>query len=431
MLPLITKIATGLTGPTAPLEATLTRIPTDQPLPRSSHSLSIIQGRAYIFGGEVQPREPADNEMHVFILPSSAVSQTDYQAIPPLPGTPNGGVPDPRLGHSAAVIGHRIYVWGGRSGKDMKALDENGRVWVFSTRTSRWSSLDPAPGSPVPPPRSYHSSTSCEHPLPDPRDKTEHPIVEDEAKDFVEPVTGHGTIFIHAGCDASGGRLSDVWAFDIAARTWSPFPDAPGPARGGACLTFAGDRLYRFGGFDGQSELGGQLDYLDISVAMFDDQGGKGELCVSPQSGQWHSIAFAPNGHCPGPRSVAGLHRVTTGQGRSYLLLLMGERSPSNSGHGSAGQFWDDIWSFQLKPDGMTSASVKDGSKSLLGRKTGEETWAEVKIVRANSQEQDLPQACGWFASATMDIDQAKVVIWGGLNGLNERVGSGWIVSVQ
>ena len=47
----------AIAKPTMPLKASWRRVPSDTLLPRSSHSLSIIKGKAYIFGGEKKPRE--------------------------------------------------------------------------------------------------------------------------------------------------------------------------------------------------------------------------------------------------------------------------------------------------------------------------------------------------------------------------------------
>lgn len=37
-------------------------------LQRSSQILSVVGGRAYIFGGELRPREPRDNDVHAVSL---------------------------------------------------------------------------------------------------------------------------------------------------------------------------------------------------------------------------------------------------------------------------------------------------------------------------------------------------------------------------
>ena len=406
---------------TMPLRASFQPIPTSASLPRSSHSLSIVKGRAYIFGGEVQPREPVDNSMHILTLPSSSVVEADYKSIPASPSAP-----PPRVGHTAAVVADRIYIFGGRGGKEMTPLEENGRVWVFDTMTMSWSYLDPAEKSPYPAPRSYHASVASEHPL----------AVKSSTPGDSE-IQHHGTLFIHAGCPTND-RLADTWSFDIAARYWSKLPDAPGPARGGTSLALARDRLYRFGGFDGNDEIGGGIDYLELAKGTFDDKAGKGELAITLRSGKWETIPYTSeaDGSGPGKRSVAALHPVTTGQGRNYLLLLLGERNPSSSGHAAAGAFWDDVWSYQLRPDGMTAASFKDATRMLVGAKTAEGTWAKVEIPEFSMKEGDLtgnrPQARGWFASAQgADVGNGSVVLWGGLNESNERLADGWILTIE
>lgn len=133
-------------------------------------------------------------------------------------------------------------------------------------------------------------------------------------------------------------------------------------------------------------------------------------------------------------RSVAGLHFVTTGQGRDYLLLLLGEKNASANGHEGAGQFWDDVWSFQIQPKSMTAASLKDAARRLVGAKTGEGSWAKVDIPKSTKAEGQLayPSARGWFASAQGgDIGKDSVVLWGGLTSDNERAGDGWILTIE
>jgi N-acetylneuraminic acid mutarotase len=426
--------AVAIARATMPVKATWRRIRTDQKLPRSSHSLSVIKSKAYIFGGEEKPREPVENHMHVFTLPSSEDDEVDYQIIPAVASAGAGDVPPPRVGHTASKVDDRIYVFGGRGGKEMKPLEEQGRVWVYDTKLNSWSFLDPSEGSPFPDSRSYHASTSTEHPMSQvavASASTKGPMNESPFGVAGSGLDDHGTIFIHGGCPASG-RVADVWAFDIASKTWSRYPDPPGPARGGPCLTFTRNRLYRFGGFDGKQELGGPLQYLSLTRCTFDDEGGKGELGVAPLTGQWETVEPPSDTNVPGNRSVAGLQPVTSGQGRNYLLLSLGERDPSSAGHEAAGKFWDDVWSFQLPPDGMTAASLKDATKQLFGGKTAEGTWARCDIPEASKTgHTEHPGQRGWFASDRQDTDFSSVIIWGGVTSDNSRAGDGWILTVQ
>lgn len=407
------------------VKATFQQISTSQPLPRSSHTLSIVKGKAYIFGGEIRPREPVDNAVHIFTLPSSSVAEADYQCVPATSRHPGAEVPCARVGPTATTLSDRIYVFGGRGGKEMQPLEEKGRVWVFDTISHSWSYLDPVPGTQYPEARSYHASTANEHPLPSKE-------VSGLSPSGVSDLDDHGTIFIHGGCPASG-RTADVWSFDIAARTWAPLPDAPGPPRGGPCLAFAQNRLYRFGGFDGKNELGGQIDFLEMAKSTIDDHSGKDELMVIPRTGNWETIEIAPDAPNPGKRSVAGFHAVTTGQGRNYLILIFGEGDPSTQGHEGAGKFYSDVWSYQLKPEGMTAASLTDATLQLVGSETAEGTWSQVHAAEATMENGKLvtPGARGWFASAEGgDIGRDSVVLWGGIDEKNERKGDGWIIKV-
>ncbi|KAG9229962.1 hypothetical protein BJ875DRAFT_172094 [Amylocarpus encephaloides] len=435
------KIAHGLAQNTHPLKAKWNRID-GPPLPRSSHSLSIIAGRAYVFGGEINPREPVDNDMHIITLPSGSVTTADYRAIPAKPEIAGGEVPEKRVGQTAAVIGERILVFGGRGGKDMKPLEENGRVWIYNTRVDAWTYLDPVPGTPYPAARSYHSSVAIEKPQPGNMrpikidNATEEPRIGKIAANAQtdEQEGGYGTLFIHAGCPNSG-RTGDLWGFDVRSRTWKEFPAGPGKPRGGSSIVVSKQRIYRYGGFNGEGEEGGQLDYLELGLDQFCSPGDAEEVGIVSK-GAWQTLNFKEeNMSCPGNRSVAGLQAITTGMGREYFILIMGERDPSSEGHDGAGKFWGDVWTFQAPPQGMTAASFKDATWQALGRETGEGQWSQVAVSDAEGVEGEdihklVPGERGWFASAALgDLDNSSVIIWGGLNGKNERENNGWILT--
>ncbi|KAK7416464.1 hypothetical protein QQX98_005168 [Neonectria punicea] len=546
------------------------------PLPRSSHSLDIISGSAYVFGGEINPREPVDNDMHVITLPWSSAGSDYYtikakvakpdESLAPPPVEPEapkaaevpvplpeakkeepkkeqpkkaedsdedseeeeseeeseeedseedsdedsdeesnaaektldeiplaspspaaatqskgkgkepagpeppvlGNVPSPRVGHATAVIGTRIFLFGGRGGPEMKPLEEAGRVWVFDTRSHNWSYLDPAPAIkggaiiPHPAPRSYHCATATDRPrdFAVPRStepetwqqwalgdtsKTgipQDPIVGNVAEDAVdEESDGYGTFFIHAGCVASGERASDIWAFNVRERTWSELPSAPGPGRGGTAICISKSRLFRFGGFDGKKELGGQLDFIHLEVETFDDKGTKGEVAIRARGG-WQTVLeddtesspteITAEAHqtWPAPRSVASLEALTIGGGREYLVLTMGEHDPSSEGHAGAGKFSDDVWMFQVPPLGMTAASVTSAVWQAVGRKTGEGKWTKVDLAPYDDDNDiEMPAPRGWLSSAVMgDLEENAILIWGGLGEDNQRLGDGWIL---
>ncbi len=586
-------------------------------LPRSSHSIDVVAGTAYVFGGEgLVSRKPVDNDVHAIVLPTGSAGADYYaiKAVPAkkplvpeapkltisepepesdpvqisepqavdadaaepveekasidkgkgkekedeakpeepeeptevaveeieLPTTPLGNVPEPRVGHATAVIGSRIFMFGGRGGPDMTPLQERGRVWVFDTKTHTWSFLDPlAPAVPVPikavssaaaaaattvtmPPaasgttrpifptaRSYHSAVATEWPTADgdaPGSIGRKPKRTASWKEWVEgdraevgipqrPIVGniaarardadsdgYGTFIIHGGCLAGGGRANDVWLFDVRTRIWEELPAAPGLPRGGTSLCLSHSRLYRFGGFNGSTEEGGRLDYLQLALSTLDDSSVDDADVMVVAAGGWESVypekktegasegasegaepavgdtvplasdvgeggstATADNAW-PGDRSVSSLEAITLGGGWDYLVLALGERSPSGSGHEAAGTFWSDVWAFQVPPhSGLSAASVSNAVRSVLPRRllfgggaaagAGAGRWSRVVTApydddddTAGAGEDFGPGARGWIASSPMrELEENGIVIFGGLNDKNQRLDDVWI----
>lgn len=407
-----------VTKDTLPLKGRLTHVALKQPIVRSSHTLSVVHDRAYVFGGEIKPREPVSNDVEAFDLPSSTTTTTtEQESISPRPSKAGDDVPLARVGHSAATARGLIFIFGGRGGADMTALSENGRLWVFDVKDKSWTFLDPPPGTDYPESRSYHSS-----------------------------VSDGNMVIVHAGCASNGGRLSDTWAFYLNQGRWSRLAEAPPPARGGTSICITQDRLYRFGGFDGKTELGGQIDYLDLPPppAFPNTSSTTPEaLQKSSPASEWHSTPFAlpgdeekstsPPSTVPANRSLAALHPVATGQGRHYLLLALGEGDPSTIGHAGAGKFRQDIWAYTLPSPVMSGAGMKDAIRARIpgvGSEVGQ--WAKVEIksleVGAEEAHGGSWQGRGWFGSDGLG---KGFMLWGGLNEKNERLGDGWLLSID
>jgi hypothetical protein len=161
-------------------------------------------------------------------------------------------------------------------------------------------------------------------------------------------------------------------------------------------------RVYRFGGFNGKTEVGGEIDVLDLS---------EGHI----QEAKWSTISFGETAGLgregddqlqgdskgPGARSVCGLHPLAR-----QLVTLFGEGKPSpTGGHDAAGNFWGDVWAFD--------PSTRE--------------WKEVKEGK-EGEGREGPGERGWFAS---DAQAGRVVLWGGLDAKNERLGDGWILSAS
>lgn len=487
--------ALAIAKSTVPLKARFYRLPAPSPsLKRHSHTLNVVRGKAYIFGGDGEEvGKKGDNAVHVVTLPTDLeLRDTDYQKIPAVAegskvvssteeksdeesgrsGEDAENVPAARAGHCCSAIGERIYIFGGSSPRGTSdptaapnaPLEEDGKVYVFNTMNKTWGILTPnrdecRDGLPLA--RNYASSCSTVHPLPitveSGRGVGKDELMTEEAKLRLlsksegkgivateeQQSEGYGTLFIHGGYDSDWNLLRDVWAFDVGSRIWSRWPDLPEAnvdAGEGNILCFE-SRLWRCGdGF-------GKVAHLDIVRDTFDDMGGKGELAVSPKTGEWevHTFGVKPgfeetekevekkmggkptnaDSLFPEQRKRAGFVSVTSGQGREYLLLLMGEKGPH--------EVMNDVWSFQIASEQRTAAALKDKIRTMIGRKTGEEQWAKADVLESSKEDGilDVPKGLSRFGSSSGGDWIGNVVLWGGIGPGGETSGDGWILTLE
>ncbi|KAF3346550.1 4-coumarate--CoA ligase [Verticillium dahliae VDG2] len=220
-------------------------IASSQRLRRSSHAVSVVDQKTYVFGGELVPREPIDNQIDIIDVENENGRKRSMQrpafakrsvnpTVKTIPAPAEA--PIPRVGSPSATINGSIWIFSGRGGIEMKPVEEQGALWRYEAGAANWSSVKPAdPAAPYPAGRSYHCVAS----------------------------DGKSKLFVHSGCPETG-RLADLWMFDTEERTWSELPSAPAPSRGGASIAYADGKLYRVNGFDGINEQGGSLDVFDI-----------------------------------------------------------------------------------------------------------------------------------------------------------------------
>lgn len=149
---------------------------------RSSHCLAVLNGKVYIFGGELQPRTPIGNELLIVDLHDGKTRVLD--------GSDAATWPSSRVG--ASIVSHKstnaLYSWGGRGGKEMKPIEvktkseekDRDDVWKFDISTEIWSKLDTQAkeDSAYPEARSYHAMTAS-----------------------------GDALYIHAGCPSNGEHV--------------------------------------------------------------------------------------------------------------------------------------------------------------------------------------------------------------------------------
>ncbi|KAL1636527.1 hypothetical protein SLS56_001112 [Neofusicoccum ribis] len=410
------------------------------PLPRTSHSVSVVKGRAYIFGGEVADGQLADNDMHVVILPSSGIAEADYTTITSKPAKEDQGVPAARKGHSAVVVGDDIFIFGG----DVEgAVNENGRVWVFSTSRSNWTAIDPQNAeAPVPPSRSFHAAAASEEPTPK-ETKTDQTTLPQQPPDPSlvvpeppEPGTW-GTIFISAGKAPDGELIHDLWTFDIRSRIWNKLAAPPGPARLGAGLACVGSRLYLFGGVNTSEPVPSGVSHFDVSgLWRFAESGGPPARTLS---GDWETIPH-DEGAGPANRSGHALVEVTAGKSGHYLLLVGGLKPDVQEGGLS---YLDDVWAFQL-PTTVAATPAKNPTQSTVKLDTSYAHWTEVQYQYLNDDGDvvsDRPASLsgtkgmdiriGFAATKGTEVDGAAVVVWGGADETGRILDNGWLITVD
>ncbi|KAJ5256762.1 hypothetical protein N7478_012866 [Penicillium angulare] len=308
-------------------------------LQRSSQVVSVVGDQAYIFGGELKPREPRDNDIHTVSLNTDA-TLTSKSAT--------SEAPSPRVGSATATLNGKVYIFSGRGGIAMAPIEEQGTIWEFDPDASSWSRI--IPSGIFPAARSYHAMAS----------------------------DGKDTIYVHAGCPEKG-RLSDLWAFNLAQKKWVELAPAFDPPRGGTSIAFTTGKLYRMNGFDGNTEQGGSVDFY------------------SPETHSWASHLYTPDGKSgPIPRSVSSVLPIYL-RGRPFLITLFGERDPSSLGHQGAGKMLRDIWAFDIE----------------------NKKWEEVSV-----QGSGVPLARGWFDADVLGT--TTVIVHGGLGESNDRLGDVW-----
>jgi N-acetylneuraminic acid mutarotase len=96
--------------------------------------VAVVGHKAYVFGGEFEPRVPIDNLVHVFDLEKRTWSVAETK----------GQAPHPRVGVTMAAVGKVIYVFAGRD-KESEELNE---FFSFDTTSGAWKLLSSGDESP-------------------------------------------------------------------------------------------------------------------------------------------------------------------------------------------------------------------------------------------------------------------------------------------
>ena len=163
------------------------------PIDRSSHAISIIGDVLYVMGGENTARVPIDSAVYALDISNQNLKDGSaaWRKIEVQKNSPS-----PRIAHSQAVIGNRIYIFGGRQGITMDESPLND-LHYFDTQTETWTEVVFKGGN-APSARSFHKMVSV-----------------------------GSSLFVFGGC-GNAGRMSDLHEFDTNSLVWTEHSNVSG-----------------------------------------------------------------------------------------------------------------------------------------------------------------------------------------------------------
>ncbi|KAJ4294108.1 hypothetical protein N0V90_007798 [Kalmusia sp. IMI 367209] len=352
-----------LTKPTQPLSATFTRIAVahddelhKRSLMRSNHTLTIVDSKAYIFGGETADGEIASNDMHVVNLKAEENKEPEYQLIPAIAenDVQGGKVPRGRTKHAACAFQGGVVVYAGMSSVSGEPVDQ-GEIWHFNPEERTWATF------------SALSNSANEQRF--------NP--ENEVRIF--PYSD--SLVILTGTETEGTTTIQRCMPNSTSDSQIILPHPPTSASPSNASVHDG-HLYLISTSDPMSS---QLYILPLDTK-------EGEPAP-----KWTTLTFPTNPLVPGPRArhAGALLPISTGYGRNYLIYLLGARSepPSSTANTTTSKFieqdlrsptsdkiqpeqekaeqekptqWSDTWTLQLPSsnlDPQAKLNIKDAIK--------------------------------------------------------------------
>lgn len=342
-------------------------------LARSSHAISSVGDKVYLIGGEHVARTPIDSTVYEYSLATDAWEEVQITG---------GEPPEQRIAHSQAVVGQKIYIFGGRQGIHMSEKPLND-MHCFDTSTSKWERVSYTGGEP-PAARSFHKMTSV-----------------------------GSILYVFGGC-AAAGRQKDLHSFDTLTGVWTALQTSPeiagrgGPSLAAVCTDAMGssslcDSLLVTAGFSGQ------------------------------ENNDMHLYNIATNTWAPSvtlPYRARSVCPTTTIAQNRYVVMFGGEVNTSDRGHEGAGDFASDL----VCIDSATGAVVEctnTGTNTPPAR-----GWTEMTtMLPAAAAAATTLTTAEFLASNLMQSysQSYSVLLCGGLTGNDEnpqRLNDTWLLTV-
>ncbi|KAL1220446.1 Thiohydroximate-O-sulfate sulfur/sulfate-lyase (nitrile-forming) NSP2 [Cardamine amara subsp. amara] len=295
------------------------------PGPRSSHAIAVVGDKLYSFGGELTPNVPIDKDLHVF----------DFNTHTWLIAPATGDIPTLScLGVSMVAVGSKLYVFGGRD-----ASRKYNGFYSYDTVKNEWKLVTRVEEGP-------------------------------EARSFHSMASDANNVYLFGGVSKTV-RLKTLNAFNVANEKWVQLP-SPGDSckeRGGPGLVVVQGKIWMLYGFDGD-----ECD--DIH-------------CFDVDRNEWKKVETT--GEKPPPRSVFAAAAVG-----KYVIVFGGEIEMDPKAHIGPGKLCGK--GFVLDTETLKWKKLEDG---------GEET---------------RPGPRGWCASTAATVNGKKgMLMFGGKAPTNDR----------
>ncbi|CAE7055308.1 unnamed protein product [Rhizoctonia solani] len=270
------------------------------PLPRFGHSSTMEPnpaGEIFIFGGRVNVYDQFKNDTWSIKLsrdtgvwPQLGGTSANTKMVATLVKT-SGDAPTPRIGHKSVLVDESLIVWGGVTSRKEGGFEvTDNSIYLLNTITYNWTKLDiePAPSPCSDPAACIHGNTFFVfsqrlrgsqndlwrfdvHSLEQGDPRWER-IEVDSGSRSPPSRAGHAMVahenrlFVFGGMDGNS-PCNDTWCFDITTRVWSELyctGEIPPPYVFHA-ITLVGDKVYLFGGRSKQDEVLGQIWIFEIN----------------------------------------------------------------------------------------------------------------------------------------------------------------------